>query len=130
MGDTLAHLQVDADVDRLFQGVRGRLAPGGRFVLTFRDQARELRGLERIVPVRVTDDFLMACFLEYETETVKVHDLVWTRGAGGWTLRTGVYRKLRLAASAVAARLEGAGFSVERREAPGGMVAFVAVQAA
>jgi hypothetical protein len=72
----------------------------------------------------------MACFLEYEPETVKVHDLIWIREAAGWRLRTGAYRKLRLAAGGVAARLESAGFSVERHAAPGGMVALVATASA
>src|SRR5262245_37079074 len=127
MGDTLSHLERDADLDRLFEGIRGRLGRGGRFVLTFRDLTQELHDHERVVPVRATDDLIMACFLEYEPETVKVHDLVWAREATGWRLRTGVYRKLRLAAGAVAARLEGTGFAVDRRAAPGGMVALVAV---
>jgi SAM-dependent methyltransferase len=62
MGDTLSHLERDSDLDRLFHGIRGRLRSGGRFVLTFRDLSRELRDQERVVPVRATDDLIMACF--------------------------------------------------------------------
>ena len=48
-------------------------------------------------------------------------------GPDGWTLRKGVYRKLRLTADSVAARLEAAGFAIEHHQAPGGMVALVGV---
>lgn len=73
-----------------------------------------------------SDDVIMTCFLEYETATVKVHDLVWVRERDGWVFRKGVYRKLRLTADTVAARLESTGFTLTRHQAPGGMVALVA----
>lgn len=125
MGDTLAHLERAADVDRLFAAVRGRLQPGGRLVLTFRDLAVEPGDADRIIPLRAGDDRIMACVLEYEPTTVKVHDLVWVRQPDGWTLHTSCYRKLRLAADDVAARLAAAGFTVARDAAPRGMVALV-----
>src|SRR6266576_570306 len=62
----------------------------------------------------------MICFFEYEVFIVKVHDVVWVRQPGGWRLRKGMYRKLRLAPARVAARLSAAGFAVERHDAPGG----------
>jgi SAM-dependent methyltransferase len=127
MGDTLSHLEREADVERVFTGVRARLGAGGRFVVTFRDLGGDLRDLDRIIPLRATDDVIMACFLEYEAATVKVHDLVWVREPGGWTFRKSFYRKLRLAAGDVAARLEAVGFTVERREAHGGMVVLLGV---
>jgi len=71
----------------------------------------------------------MTCFLEYESSTVKVHDLIWVRHPDGWRFRKGVYRKLRLAPEKVTARLAAAGFTVERHEAPAGMIALVGVLA-
>lgn len=129
MGDTLSHLERAADLDRLFHDVAGRLVAGGRLVLTFRDLSGELRDLDRVIPVCAGDDLVMTCFLEYEPSTVKVHDLVWVRQPDGWRFRKGAYRKLRLAPEGVAACLAGAGFTVERHEAPGGMVALVGVAA-
>ena len=67
--------------------------------------------------------------LEYERSTVKVHDLIWVRHPDGWRFRAGVYRKLRLAAEEVAARLAAAGFTVERHEAPPGLITHVGVLA-
>jgi SAM-dependent methyltransferase len=127
MGDTLSHLERAADLERLFVGVAARLRRGGRFVLTFRDLSRELHELDRAIPVVAANDLVITCFLEYEPETVKVHDLIWVRHQEGWVFRKGVYRKLRLAAGDVAARLEAAGFSVQRHQAPAGMVALVGV---
>ena len=127
MGDTLSHLESEADLTGVFDGVAARLGAGGRFVLTFRDLSRELHELDRIIPLHASDEVVMTCFLEYEPSTVKVHDLVWVRHQDGWRLRTGVYRKLRLSPHAVISRLERAGFAVDRHEAPPGMVALVGV---
>jgi len=128
MGDTLSHLESEADLARVFDGVAARLAVGGRLVLTFRDLSTELVDLDRIIPLHASDGLVMACFLEYEPSTVKVHDLIWARQHDGWHFRKGVYRKLRLAPPAVTTRLERAGFAVERHAAPAGMVALVGVR--
>jgi len=125
MGDTLAHLEGEDDLSRVFDGAAARLAAGGRLVLTFRDLSGELRDLDRAIPVHASDALVMACFLEYEPTTVKVHDLIWVRQPDGWRFRKGVYRKLRLAPEAVTTRLERAGFAVDRHQAAAGMVALV-----
>ena len=130
MGDTLSHLEREADLERLFGGVATRLAAGGRFILSFRELGGELRDLDRVIPLCASDEFIMTCFLEYEPATVKVHDLIWVRERDGWTFRKGMYRKLRLTADAVSARLESAGFALERHQAPGEMVARAGVPAA
>jgi len=127
MGDTLSHLEREADLTRVFEGAAMRLATGGRLVLTFRDLSGELRDLDRVIPVHATDGLVMTCFLEYEPSTVKVHDLIWVREQDGWRLRKGAYRKLRLAADAVSQSLERAGFTVERHQAPAGMVGLVGI---
>lgn len=127
MGDTLSHLEREADLERLFHGVAGRLVAGGRLVLTFRDLSSELHALDRAIPLFATDDLVMTCFLEYEPSTVNVHDLIWVREPDGWRFRKGVYRKLRLAPQRVTGRLVAAGFAVARHEAPAGLVALVGI---
>lgn len=89
MGDTLSHLGREADLERLFAGVATRLVPGGRFVVSFRELGGELRGLDRVIPLSASDDVIMTCFLEYETATVKVHDLIWVRERDGWGVPQG-----------------------------------------
>lgn len=125
MGDTLSHLEREADLEPVVQGVAGRLAAGGRVVLTLRDLSGELRDLERAIPVCARDDLVVTCFLEYEPATVKVHDLVWVRQADGWRFAKGAYRKLRLSVDVVIQHLERAGLAVERHPAPGGLIALV-----
>ena len=127
MGDTLSHLEREDDLARVFDGVAARLADGGRLILTFRDLSGELRELDRFLPLYAAADLIMTCFLEYEPATVKVHDLVWERQADGWRFRKSVYRKLRLAPATVISRLERAGFTVGRHEAPSGMLALVGI---
>ncbi len=127
MGDTLPHLGSKADVERLFAGCSRRLTHGGRLVLTFRDLTRELEGADRFIPVHDSADVIMTCFLEYEPETVKVHDLVHTRGADGrWRQSVSFYRKLRLSPDWICDRLDAAGFRVSHREAARGLVTIVA----
>lgn len=126
MGDTLPHLSSKDDVLRLFTEVHRLLAPGGRFVLGFRDLTAELRGTDRFIPVRSDSHRIMTCFLEYEPETVIVHDLIHVRDGEDWVLRKSSYRKLRLAPDWVAARLTACGFAVQRAEPIGRMSVIVA----
>ncbi|PYM69587.1 MAG: class I SAM-dependent methyltransferase, partial [Candidatus Rokuibacteriota bacterium] len=49
MGDTLSHLEFEADLTRVFDGVAARLVAGGRLVLTFRDLSGELCDLDRVI---------------------------------------------------------------------------------
>jgi SAM-dependent methyltransferase len=126
MVDTLIHLESRRRVLDLFSNVAARLETGGRLILTFRDLAEELRELDRFIPVRADDETIFTCFLEYEPETVKVHDLVYRRIDGEWTLRKSFYRKLRLAKDWVDAELSRAGFSTINSTVDKGFVTVVA----
>lgn len=110
MVDTLLHLESKSAVERLFEGVHAALEPGGRFFASFRDLSTEARDLERFIPVRSDDDTIFTCFLEYEPETVKVHDLLYRRGAAGWQFKKSFYRKLRLSEAWVLDALRATGF--------------------
>ncbi|MEW1655087.1 methyltransferase domain-containing protein [Streptomyces sp. NPDC093707] len=118
MGDTLPHLPAKGDVTALLHDVARALRPGGHFVATYRDLTAELPGTERFLPVRSTEDRLLTCFLEYrDDDTVLVNDLLHTRSATGWELRTSSYPKLRLAARWVADQCRAAGLEVRHDEA-------------
>jgi SAM-dependent methyltransferase len=115
MGDTLTHLSSPDAVRRLFSAVAAALAPGGLFILTWRDLTPELKGPDRFIPVRATGDRIMTCFLEYlSPTTVQVHDLVYTRNLIGnpataaWTLEKSSYPKLRLSPNQVSQELTAA----------------------
>lgn len=130
MGDTLTHLPDLAAVRRLFFLAASALAPGGRFILTWRDLTHELTGPDRFIPVRADNDTILTCFLEYSSPTtVQVHDLLHTRktprnpapnsGSGSnacgdaWTLAVSSYPKLRLSPLWVAAEFTAAGLTTQ-----------------
>jgi SAM-dependent methyltransferase len=112
MGDALTHLESHKDVSGLLADAFATLAPGGRLVLTFRDLAQELAGLDRFIPVQSDANRVMVCFLEYEPDTVIVHDLIHSRDGDGWTMRKSCYRKLRIAPDDVVRQLRTLGFEI------------------
>ena len=130
MGDTLSHLPDVEAVAALFGAVAGALAADGALVLTYRDLTRELKDADRFLAVHSDANTVFTCFLEYEPEHVKVHDLVYTRDEGGWSLHKGWYRKLRLGKARVMAMLEQSGLQVREVEARAGMVGLVATKVA
>ena len=76
--------------------------------------------------MRSDDATIFTCFLQYEPETVKVHDLVHRKQGGQWKLYKSFYRKLRLAHSWVEAELKRAGFSGVESGVDGGLITIVA----
>jgi SAM-dependent methyltransferase len=128
MVDTLVHLESKADVTDLFAKVHRALEAGGRFVITYRDLSREALELDRFIPVRADDSTILTCFLEYEPETVKVHDLVYRKIDADWTFRKSFYRKLRLAQAWVEAELRNAGFALAEAGVERGFVTLVATR--
>jgi len=125
MGDTLTHLSSFGDVQRVFREVHRVLAPGGTFVLAFRDFTDALEGVDRFIPVRADESTVFTCFLEYEGDHVRVHDLIHQRTATGWELKKSVYRKLRVSGDWAKKRLTEAGFHIEKDEASRGLVTLV-----
>jgi SAM-dependent methyltransferase len=125
MGDTLTHLPEHTHVDFLVQEVHETLAPGGRFVLSFRDYSEPLRDQARFIPVRSDERRILTCFLEYEEDTVLVHDILHERAGDAWETRVSSYRKLRLAPERVVASLETIGFETRVETGARGMVRVV-----
>ena len=126
MGDTLTHLQKTREVSALFANIYPLLEPGGRLALSFRDLTAELKGIDRIIPVRSDDDKIMATFLEYEETQVNVHDIVFVKGDSGWELRKSTYRKLRVGMHQVHDFLQHLGFSAISSEMQEGFSVIVA----
>jgi len=126
MGDTLPHLETFNQVQLLFEKVFRALETGGRFILTFRDLTFELRGLDRFIPVRSDAETIFTCFLEYETEHVKVHDLVYTKNGETWELHKSCYWKLRISADRAVGLLKEAGFSIDLCDKMNGLITIIA----
>jgi SAM-dependent methyltransferase len=128
MTDTLLHLEGMAQVDALFAKVFAALEPGGRFITTFRDLSAPAEGLDRFIPVQSDDTAILTCFLEYEPDSVKVHDLLYRQQDGRWQFSKSYYRKLRLSADNVRERLTATGFDDVRQTAENGLVTVIAAR--
>jgi hypothetical protein len=129
MGDTLTHLDEHAAVTSLIAEVARSVAPGSRFVLTFRDDPGVPAGTVRRIPVRSDGSRRLVCTLEYAEASVCVHDKLHELIDGAWRTRSSTYRKLRLASNWVAQQLEQHGFGVDLGAWPHGMVRLDAVLA-
>lgn len=126
MGDTLTHLRSFEEVESLLGDVRMALELEGTLILEFRDSTAELQGADRIIPVRLDDDRIMATFLEYETERVNVHDIIFSREASGWEMRKSAYAKVRLRTGEILDVLEQNGFRVDEHNGDKGFTRIVA----
>ena len=126
MGDTLTHLPEHTNVDFLVQEVAEALMPGGHFLLSFRDYSEPLLEDHRFFPVRSDERRILTCFLEYEEDTVVVHDILHERGGDAWETKVSSYRKLRLSTDRVTSSLESFGFDARSEPGARGLVRIVA----
>lgn len=128
MTDTLIHLESKDRVVSLFKKVIVSLEEGGRFIVTFRDLSFELSELDRFIPVKSDNNIVFTCFLEYEPETVKVHDLVYRKEDDEWNLHKSYYRKLRLSKEWVDNQLSTVGFASIESTVDKGFVTVIATK--
>lgn len=126
MGDTITHLPGFDAVDGLVEQAAIALPRGGLFVVSLRDYSLPLAGDARFILVRGDEARVLTCFLEYEPQRVRVHDILHERTSSGWQCRVSHYFKLRLPPERLMAGLESHGFKVRREAALGGMVRLVA----
>lgn len=127
MTDTIVHLESKEKVRSVFSNAEKHLESGGKFVLSFRDLTYEMKELDRILPVKSDENIIMTCFLEYEPETVKVHDIVYKKGIGRWDLFKSYYRKLRLSEKWAIDQLSDCKFSkIESSVEKNGFITIVA----
>lgn len=126
MGDTLTHLPEPGAVENLIEKVSMALAPNGMFAVSFRDYTTPLVAEQRFIPVQSDTNRIFTCFLEYETNTVLVHDIHQERAAEGWATQVGSYRKLRISPESVVNYLQAHGFHVRREAGMRGMIRLVA----
>lgn len=112
MTDTIVHLDSKDMVSSLFRKVSAALESGGKFIVSFRDLTHELKDQDRFIPVRSDDNTVFTCFLEYEPETVKVHDIVYRKIDCRWKMFKSFFRKLRLSRDWVEGQLMQFGFKI------------------
>ena len=126
MGDTITHLPDFGAVESLIERASIALRPGGMLAISLRDYAVPLTGDDRFIHVRSDETRVLTCFLEYEPQFVRVHDIVHERTANGWRSRVSHYPKLRLPPERLVGNLESLGFKVRREAGMRGMVRLVA----
>ena len=113
MGDTLTHLNTHQNIRKLLRSVYNVLEIGGRVILTFRDLTSELKGLDRFIPVRNDANTIFTCFLEYEKDCVKVHDIIYEKKHNQWELKKSVFNKIRISPQWTREILQEFGFKID-----------------
>ena len=122
MGDTLTHLDALKKVSDLLDRVYGALETGGRLVLSFRNLTQELVGLDRFIPVKSNETTIFTCFLEFEKDSVKVHDIIYEKNNDQWTLKKSVFQKLRISPDWAQKYLQEIGFRIECYDEQNGLI--------
>jgi len=126
MGDTLTHLNTHQNIRKLLRSVYSVLEIGGQVVLTFRDLTSELKGLDRFIPVRNDANTIFTCFLEFEKDYVRVHDIIYEKKHNQWKLKKSVFNKIRISPQWAREILQEFGFRIETYDIHNGVVCIIA----
>jgi len=128
MGDTLTHLNTHQNIRELFKSVYNALEIGGHVVLTFRDLTTELKGLDRFISVRNDSKIIFTCFLEYEKDYVRIHDIIYEKKRNQWEMKKSVFNKIRISPHWARKTLQEFGFRVETYDIYNGVVCIIALK--
>ena len=125
MTDTILHLESADKVTALVKKVYNSLEVNGSFIITFRDLTQEMTGLDRFLPVRSDEQTIFTCFLEYQPQTVNVHDIIYHNDGNGWQLYKSCYPKLRLSPEWISACLTAAGLTITESGNNNGLITII-----
>ena len=126
MGDTLTHLDDFKKVQALLDTVFFSLETGGCLILSFRNLTPELVELDRFIPVKSNETAIFTCFLEFEKDSVKVHDIIYEKNKGQWVLKKSVFQKLRISPDWTQKYLQEIGFAIEFYDEQNGLIFIIA----
>jgi SAM-dependent methyltransferase len=129
-GDTLSHLDNKLELGNFISGIASALANNGKLMLSFRDYATALTGVNRFIPVKSDDNRILTCILDYEDELVQVTDLLYERVDGIWKQRISSYKKIRLLTNEILACLEKSGMEISFNQVVNRMTTIIAVKGA
>lgn len=104
-GDTLTHLESPAEIEKLIADCAEILADGGKLILSFRDYSTPLVGDARFIPVKTDETRILTCCLDYETEKVRVTDLLHYKTESGWAQKVSSYYKIRVSPKEIEAMI-------------------------
>jgi len=126
MGDTLTHLEDFTKVRALLDTGFSSLETGGCLILSFRNLTQELVGLDRFIPVKSNETTIFTCFLEFEKDGVRVHDIIYEKNKGQWVLKKSVFQKLRISPDWTQKYLQKIGFAIEFYDEQNGLIFIIA----
>ena len=126
MGDALIHLDDFKKVRALLDTVFSSLETGGCLILSFRNLTQELVELDRFIPVKSNETAIFTCFLEFEKDSVKVHDIIYEKNNGQWVLKKSVFQKLRISPDWTQKYLQKIGFTIEFYDEQNGLIFIIA----
>lgn len=126
MGDTLTHLDAFKKVQALLDTVFFSLETGGCLILSFRNLTQELVELDRFIPVKSNETTIFTCFLEFEKDSVKVHDIIYEKNNAQWVLKKSVFQKLRISPDWTQKYLQKIGFAIEFYDEQNGLIFIIA----
>lgn len=127
-GDTLSHLGSKKEIGDLVAGISATLQTGGKVLLSFRDYSVELTGDDRFILVKSDDTRILTCVLDYESESVRVTDLLHEKTGAGWKQKVSSYKKVRISANEVVKMLVNSGLNVQLNQAVNRMTTILAVK--
>lgn len=110
MGDTLSHFHTFDDLKMLFTTCYKMLAPGGKFVISYRDYSKALTGNSRFVTVRSDECRILSSFSEYLETKIGVTDILYEFHNEKWVQLVSSYQKLRLIEHDIQLWIKEAGF--------------------
>ena len=126
MGDTLTHLDAFKKVQALLDSIFSSLQTGGCLILSFRNLTQELVELDRFIPVKSNETTIFTCFLEFEEDIVRVHDIIYEKNNDHWVLKKSVFQKLRISPDWTQKYLQEIGYTIEFYDEQNGLIFIIA----
>lgn len=111
-GDTISHLDNKQEIEKFIADICSILNAGGKTILSFRDYSTALTGDSRFIHVKSDDATILTCILDYETERVRVTDLLNERTETSWSQKVSSYYKVRVLTKEIISTLEANGMSI------------------
>ncbi len=124
-GDTITHLESVDEATKFLVEYSKMLAENGHMILTFRDYMTD-QNETLFIPVKSDQDRILTCVLEYQTEKVKVTDLLYERDQQSWNQKFSSYNKIRLSPDVVKSTLQKEGLKIIHEETKAGMLTLMA----
>lgn len=94
--------------------------------MSFRDYSNELKNEQRFIPVKSDDKRILTCILEYETDKVKVTDLLYEKTEKGWQQKVSSYEKVRITTNEIITFIENNGMKITFNESINRMQTIIA----